>query len=168
MGRLINIKRAPIEIAQLLYNNKTLMSLITNINISDPESDHPIDWTTILAQKYISLCPPLEDGTITGERDISLIILLDRINMNGADSNMIVSGKIYINAEASHILDSNYNNMLLEIVDEICSTIDGVKLTSSGQIVINSINYIAYSTMRCGYGINFSFTDQDIQKVVEI
>ena len=163
MGRLINIKRAPIEIAQLLYNNKTLMSLITNTNI-----DNPIDWTTILAQKYISLCPPLEDGTITGERDLSLIILLDRINMNGADSNMIVSGKIYINAEASRILDSNYNNLLLEIVDEICNTIDGVKLTASGQIAINSINYISYSTMRCGYSINFSFTDQDTQKIVEI
>lgn len=163
MGRLINIKRAPIEIAQLLYNNKTLMSLITNTNI-----DNPIDWTTIVAQKYISLCPPLEDGTITGERDLSLIILLDRINMNGADSNMIVSGKIYINAEASRILDSNYNNLLLEIVDEICNTIDGVKLTASGQISVNSINYISYSTMRCGYSINFSFTDQDTQKIVEI
>lgn len=163
MGRLINIKRAPIEIAQLLYNNKTLISLITNTNI-----DNPIDWTTILAQKYISLCPPLEDGTITGERDLSLIILLDRINMNGADSNMIVSGKIYINAEASRILDSNYNNLLLDIVDEICNTIDGVKLTASGQIAINSINYISYSTMRCGYSINFSFTDQDTQKIVEI
>lgn len=163
MGKLINIKRAPIEIAQLLYNNKTLMSLITNTNI-----DNPIDWTTIVAQKYISLCPPLEDGTITGERDLSLIILLDRINMNGADSNMIVSGKIYINAEASRILDSNYNNLLLEIVDEICNTIDGVKLTASGQIAINSINYISYSTMRCGYSINFSFTDQDTQKIVEI
>lgn len=163
MGKLINIKRAPIEIAQLLYNNKKLMSLITNTNI-----DNPIDWTTIVAQKYISLCPPLEDGTITGERDLSLIILLDRINMNGADSNMIVSGKIYINAEASRILDSNYNNLLLEIVDEICNTIDGVKLTASGQISINSINYISYSTMRCGYSINFSFTDQDTQKIVEI
>ena len=163
MGRLINIKRAPIEIAQLLYNNKTLMSLITNTDIANP-----IDWTTIVAQKYISLCPPLEDGTITGERDLSLIILLDRINMNGADSNMIVSGKIYINAEASRILDSNYNNLLLEIVDEICNTIDGVKLTASGQIAINSINYISYSTMRCGYSINFSFTDQDTQKIVEI
>lgn len=163
MGKLINIKRAPIEIAQLLYNNKKLMSLITNTNI-----DNPIDWTTIVAQKYISLCPPLEDGTITGERDLSLIILLDRINMNGADSNMIVSGKIYINAEASRILDSNYNNLLLEIVDEICNTIDGVKLTASGQIAINSINYISYSTMRCGYSINFSFTDQDTQKIVEI
>ena len=163
MGKLINIKRAPIEIAQLLYNNKTLMSLITNTNI-----DNSIDWTTILAQKYISLCPPLEDGTITGERDLSLIILLDRINMNGADSNMIVSGKIYINAEASRILDSNYNNLLLDIVDEICNTIDGVKLTASGQIAINSINYISYSTMRCGYSINFSFTDQDTQKIVEI
>lgn len=163
MGKLINIKRAPIEIAQLLYNNKTLMSLITNTNI-----DNPIDWTTIVAQKYISLCPPLEDGTITGERDLSLIILLDRINMNGADSNMIVSGKIYINAEASRILDSKYNNLLLEIVDEICNTIDGVKLTASGQIAINSINYISYSTMRCGYSINFSFTDQDTQKIVEI
>ena len=163
MGRLINIKRAPIEIAQLLYNNKKLISLITNTNI-----DNPIDWTTMVAQKYISLCPPLEDGTITGERDLSLIILLDRINMNGADSNMIVSGKIYINAEASRILDSNYNNLLLEIVDEICNTIDGVKLTASGQISINSINYISYSTMRCGYSINFSFTDQDTQKIVEI
>lgn len=163
MGKLINIKRAPVEIAQLLYNNKTLMSLITNTNI-----DNPIDWTTIVAQKYISLCPPLEDGTITGERDLSLIILLDRINMNGADSNMIVSGKIYINAEASRILDSNYNNLLLEIVDEICNTINGVKLTASGQISINSINYISYSTMRCGYSINFSFTDQDTQKIVEI
>lgn len=163
MGRLINIKRAPIEIAQLLYNNKKLMSLITNTNI-----DNPINWTTIVAQKYISLCPPLEDGTITGERDLSLIILLDRINMNGADSNMIVSGKIYINAEANRILDSNYNNLLLEIVDEICNTIDGVKLTASGQISINSINYISYSTMRCGYSINFSFTDQDTQKIVEI
>ena len=163
MGKLINIKRAPIEIAQLLYNNKTLMSLITNTNI-----DNPIDWNTIVAQKYISLCPPLEDGTITGERDLSLIILLDRINMNGADSNMIVSGKIYINAEASRILDSNYNNLLLEIVDEICNTIDGVKLTASGQISVNSINYISYSTMRCGYSINFSFTDQDTQKIGEI
>lgn len=163
MGKLINIKRAPIEIAQLLYNNKTLISLITNTN-----GDDSIDWTTIVAQKYISLCPPLEDGTITGERDLSLIILLDRINMNGADSNMIVSGKIYINAEASRILDSNYNNLLLEIVDEICNTIDGVKLTASGQIAINSINYISYSTMRCGYSINFSFTDQDTQKIVEI
>ena len=163
MGKLINIKRAPIEIAQLLYNNKTLMSLITNTDIANP-----IDWTTIVAQKYISLCPPLEDGTITGERDLSLIILLDRINMNGADSNMIVSGKIYINAEASRILDSNYNNLLLEIVDEICNTIDGVKLTASGQISVNSINYISYSTMRCGYSINFSFTDQDTQKIVEI
>lgn len=163
MGKLINIKRAPIEIAQLLYNNKKLISLITNTNI-----DNPIDWTTIVAQKYISLCPPLEDGTIIGERDLSLIILLDRINMNGADSNMIVSGKIYINAEASRILDSNYNNLLLEIVDEICNTIDGVKLTASGQIAINSINYVSYSTMRCGYSINFSFTDQDTQKIVEI
>lgn len=163
MGKLINIKRAPIEIAQLLYNNKTLMSLITNTDIANP-----IDWTTVVAQKYISLCPPLEDGTITGERDLSLIILLDRINMNGADSNMIVSGKIYINAEASRILDSHYNNLLLEIVDEICNTIDGVKLTASGQIAINSINYVSYSTMRCGYSINFSFTDQDTQKIVEI
>lgn len=163
MGKLINIKRAPIEIAQLLYNNKTLMSLITNTDIANP-----IDWTTVVTQKYISLCPPLEDGTITGERDLSLIILLDRINMNGADSNMIVSGKIYINAEASRILDSHYNNLLLEIVDEICNTIDGVKLTASGQIAINSINYVSYSTMRCGYSINFSFTDQDTQKIVEI
>ena len=100
MNKLINIKKAPAEIAQLLYQNTHLMSLITS-------EKNSLDWNTIIANKYISLCPPLEDGTITNNRNISLIILLERINMNGQDSNIIVSGKIYINAEMNYLLDNN-------------------------------------------------------------
>ena len=142
MNKLINIKKAPAEIAQLLYQNTHLMSLITSEKSS-------LDWNTIIANKYISLCPPLEDGTITNNRNISLIILLERINMNGQDSNIIVSGKIYVNAEMNYLLDNNYNNILLEIVNE----------------VVNSINFITYTPTRCGYSINFSFTDQNLQQV---
>ena len=158
MNKLINIKKAPAEIAQLLYQNTHLMSLITS-------EKNSLDWNTIIANKYISLCPPLEDGTITNNRNISLIILLERINMNGQDSNIIVSGKIYVNAEMNYLLDNNYNNILLEIVNEICNSIDGVKLTSSGQVKVNSINFITYTPTRCGYSINFSFTDQNLQQV---
>ena len=158
MNKLTNIKKAPAEIAQLLYQNTHLMSLITSEKSS-------LDWNTIIANKYISLCPPLEDGTITNNRNISLIILLERINMNGQDSNIIVSGKIYVNAEMNYLLDNNYNNILLEIVNEICNSIDGVKLTSSGQVNVNSINFITYTSTRCGYSINFSFTDQNLQQV---
>ena len=100
MNKLINIKKAPAEIAQLLYQNTHLMSLITSEKSS-------LDWNTIIANKYISLCPPLEDGTITNNRNISLIILLERINMNGQDSNIIVNGKIYVNAEMNYLLDNN-------------------------------------------------------------
>lgn len=158
MNKLINIKKAPAEIAQLLYQNTHLMSLITSEKSS-------LDWNTIIENKYISLCPPLEDGTITNNRNISLIILLERINMNGQDSNIIVSGKIYVNAEMNYLLDNNYNNILLEIVNEVCNSIDGVKLTSSGQVSVNSINFITYTPTRCGYSINFSFTDQNLQQV---
>ena len=62
----------------------------------------------------------------------------------------------------SYVFD---NNILLEIVNEICNSIDGVKLTSSGQVNVNSINFITYTPTRCGYSINFSFTDQNLQQV---
>lgn len=163
MSNLRNIKKAPFEIGRLLAANKTLCGYM--LDDSDTPAPTEITFENLLNEKYVTIYPPVDEGHMDNyDRNTYLVILLDSINPNGMDENTLVNGTIYVVTDIEHILLTGNRNRLLEMVDEVYRTLNNVKLTSAGQIVVGNIYHTMITPFKAGYRINFSFSDQQYVK----
>lgn len=163
MKNLRNIKKVPFEIAQLLANNPDFCALL--VDDSDTPTACTMSLTELLNQHYLVIYPPTNDGSINNfNRNTYAIILLDSIDTNSDNYNINVTGYIYITTDNAHVLLSNNRNRLLEMADIVLQTLNGVKLTSAGELQIGRINYVMIDTFKSGYRIGFTITDQQTER----
>ena len=163
MKNLRNIKKAPFEIAQILANNKTFCALL--VDDSNTPTDCSMSLTELLNNHYITIYPPVNDGSIIDfNRNTYAIILLDSIDTNSTNNNISVTGYIYITTDNAHVLLSENRNRLLELADVVLQVLNGVKLTSAGELQIGRINYVMLDTFKSGYRISFTITDQQAER----
>ena len=162
---LRNIKKAALEIGQLLASNNTLCSLLYNdtpdaLNITN----RIYSLNEMLNDKYITVYPPVETTIKESTRNSFLVILLDSINLMVPDDNARASFTIYVTTDSDHILLNDNKNRLLEMCDQVLTSLDRVKLSSAGAISISSISHVMLSEFRAGYRIALSITDQTSRK----
>lgn len=163
--KLKNLKHTPIEIAQVLASNQKIVSLLYNDSefaLTTPVPTIPIG--ELINNDYIGFYPATESGIKNIERNSFIIINLEDFSLQATDNNTTASGAIYITTDKSHCLLAENKLRLLELADEIDSTLDGQKLSSAGQIRLTSVNYVVFSDFRSGYRINFRINDQQHRK----
>ena len=164
--KLKNLKNAPIEIASTLASNETIVRLIY-----DDEPSVLLNKKTIsllieelINQNYIGFYPATETGINSIDRNTFIIINLEDFNLQNTDSNTGCTGAIYITTDKAHCLLSNNKLRLLELIDEIETTLENKKLSAAGKIQLTSVNYVVFSVFWCGYRINFRISDQSNRK----
>ena len=164
--KLRNLKKAPMEIASLLANNENIVRLIYDDEPSVLINKKKINKSTseLISSNYIGFYPAVESGINTIDRNTFIIINLEDFNLYSADVNTTVTGAIYITTDKAHSLLVDNKIRLLELADEIDSTLNNEKISSAGKIQITSINYVVFSDFRSGYRINFRINDQSTRK----
>lgn len=164
--KLKNLKKTPIEIASLLAANKTIVQLIYDDEptvLINPQNIK-MGVQELIESNYIGFYPATETGIKDVDRNTFIIINLEDFSLLNADSNTSASGAIYITTDKAHCLLDNNRLRLLELADEIETTLEGQKLSSAGKITLSSINYVVFSDFRSGYRINFRLNDQLTRK----
>ena len=164
--KLKNLKNAPIEIASTLASNEIIVRLIYDDEPSVLLNPKTISLSTeeLINQNYIGFYPATETGINSIDRNTFIIINLEDFNLQNTDSNTGCTGAIYITTDKAHCLLSNNKLRLLELVDEIETTLENKKLSAAGKIQLTSVNYVVFSDFRCGYRINFRIYDQSNRK----
>ena len=164
--KLKNLKNAPIEIASTLASNETIIRLIYDDEPSVLLNPKTISLSTeeLINQNYIGFYPATETGINSIDRNTFIIINLEDFNLQNTDSNTGCTGAIYITTDKAHCLLSNNKLRLLELIDEIETTLENKKLSAAGKIQLTSVNYVVFSDFRCGYRINFRIYDQSNRK----
>lgn len=160
--KLKNIKKVPFEIATILAANQKIIRLIYNDNPSVLTDQQDILLTTqqLISLNYIGFYPATETGIKDIDKNTFIIINMEDISLDNISAN----GSIYITTDKAHCLLENNTLRMLELADEIESTLENQKLSSAGQIHLTSINYVVFSDFRSGYRINFRLNDQQNRK----
>ena len=165
MTTLKNIKKAPLEMGQLLANNNKLCNLLyLDIPSALEETSISHSLNDLINDHYITIYPPVETAIKDNTRNSFLIILLDNVNLQVADNNTRANFVVYVTTDVDHILLNNNKNRLLEMCDEVIKTLNGVKLSSAGIVQVSSIAHVMLSEFRAGYRISLSLTDQASRK----
>lgn len=164
--KLRNIKQIPFEIAHEIARNNRIVRLLY---IDQPSAlqilnEISLTSTELIEQNYIGFYPATEVGINQIDRNTFIIINLEDISLHTVDNNISASGCIYITTDKAHCLLNENKLRLLELLDEIDTTLDGKKLLSAGKITLTSMNYVVFSDFRCGYRINFRINDQSNRK----
>ena len=164
--KLKNLKNAPIEIASILASNGTIVRLIYDDEPSVLLNKKTISLSIeeLINQNYIGFYPATETGINSIDRNTFIIINLEDFNLQNTDGNTGCTGAIYITTDKAHCLLSNNKLRLLELVDEIETTLENKKLSAAGKIQLTSVNYVVFSDFRCGYRINFRISDHSNRK----
>jgi hypothetical protein len=163
--KLRNLKEIPFQIASELAKNAKILSLIYNDSSAVLNEDAPsIDVNTLIEKKYIGFYPATESGIKDVDKNTFIIINLEDFNLQNTDYNVSTSGAIYITTDKAHCLLDGGKLRLLELVDEIESTLEGFKFLAAGKVSLTSANYVVFSDFRCGYRINFRISDQTARK----
>ena len=161
MSKLVNVKKARLEIASLLGQDKTLLSLLLNDKPS-ALTDEVVQGTKVMglneliSKNYICFSTPLESAMKDISRNTFLVILVDSMTFAQSDG-VRASFVLYFTTDNAHILMDG--NRLLEGCDRIAEVLQDRKLSSAGQIKITSMQYVNFSTYRQGYAIYLSITD---------
>lgn len=164
--KLKNFKKCPMEIANILASNDTIVRLLYDDEPSVLVNRKSLNLSMqeLIEQNYIGFYPATESGITNIERNTFVIINIEDFSLHDTDGNHRASGAIYITTDKAHCLLSNNKLRLLELVDEVDTALDGQKLSSAGKISITSVNYVVFSDFRCGYRINFRLHDQSNRK----
>jgi hypothetical protein len=167
MKPLVNIKKAPLETAQILANNKTLVKLLT---ISTPDvlkatEENIYNLNELIQNQYINFYAPTEYGIKNFDRAAQISIFVDQITPRPTDSNMYSHLVVYFGTKTDNILLEDNKNRLLEAIDCIIQSLDGQKISASGQLECNSCSYMFFDDFHAGYRVSFTFTDQQNRKV---
>ena len=167
MVKLINIKKAPIEIATILAQDDIIKKLLI---IDDPEAlERPVPDKTLndlLQEHYISMEPPVENRIEEYSRNTFISILVDTI-MPAAEDNTRANFVIYASTNMDHILLKDNKNRLLELCDRIVQLLQNKKISTAGQINFNSMSHLMLSEFHTAYRLSLSSTDQQ-KKVGDI
>lgn len=158
MKRLNKLKKAPIEMTQLLADSEQLQRLLC-IDVVDIEKEefHKMTYQDIMEKRYISFAPTddaIKNITDSLGRNTFLIIVPTFFSKNGE-----LSGLIYIGTNHNHQMVSNNRFRLIELVDEIIKCLDNKKVSSAGTIHIENASSVVYSQFTFGYKIEFNIHD---------
>jgi hypothetical protein len=161
MIHFTNIRRAPVEIGQILAKNKQLVGYLCD----DSQDPQPIQgtYTELANSHYINFYPPTETAIKDVDRNAFCVILLDAITQID-DDNTRASIAVYGVVDINHINLTGNRSRALEIVDEIVRSLDGVKLTCAGAMQVGSISYLVIDTNHIGYRISVTVTDQSEER----
>lgn len=166
MQPLINIKKAPLEVATILAENETLIKLLYN---SSPNTlNEAIELPNVndlIEGKYINFYAPTEYGIEKFDRTAFISIFIDNIYYNYSDKNANTNLTLYFCTKTDNILLANNKNRLLEAVDNIWGTLYLRKLSAAGEIIVNNISYVFLDDFHVGYRMSLSITDQQNRKV---
>lgn len=163
MNSLRNIKKIPLEVGKLLANNKKFCGFL----VDDSKSPQSIQmsYEDLLNQHYIVIYPPNDDGEMKEyTRNTYAAILIDTIDMDDIDNNARVTGHIFLTTTRDHIVLSENRNRLLELCDEVVSTLNDVKITSASKIYISSIVFLMMDVEKPCYRISFELSDQQVER----
>lgn len=160
MNKLKNIFKVPFEIADILSKSKTIQKLVYNDSPFALEEDLNIDSNILLDENYIQIGMPSESGIENYNHNTMVNINIDNISI-ASDS---VSGFILISTADQTLPLNNNKRRLWEISAEIEKLLNYKKLSTAGEINIDSISFVTLSTFRGGYAIHFSFVDQQSRK----
>ena len=163
--KLKTLKKTPFQIAQLIASNPTVVNLIYNDSPSVLTDENVVvDFNSLVTDGYINFYPATDAGIRDMQRNTFIIINLEDFNLNSTDSNTTATGAIYITTDKAHSLLDNNKLRLLELADEIETTLADQKLASAGQIKMMSMTYVVFSEFRSGYRISFRLADQQTRK----
>lgn len=168
MKSLKNIKKSVMEIAQLLAQKDEIVKLLYNDQataLNDPKPG--VDLNTLIKEHYICICAPVESGIKDSWKNTFLTVLLDTGFFGRQDDNADITLKIYVSTDEQHLQLVDNRNRLFELMDNVISTLDGVKLSSAGKINVGSFSHTMLSEFRFAYVITITFSDQ-VSKKVEI
>ena len=183
MGRLLNIKKVPFEIAAILAKDVKLKKLLlddkpdalTASNVSYQivlPNGETRDYTAqdLIDEKYIWVHDPILEYAIKKfERHTVVIISLESINPYSVNDNILGTGAIFvITSSDTTILEGN-KFRALEMADQIDILLNNKKLSSAGILTISSFDEVIYNEFSTGYRINFSIADQiNIENIEEV
>lgn len=174
MGRLLNIKKVPFEIAAILAKDVKLKKLLlddkpdalTASNVSYqiilPDGTTR-DYTAqdLIDEKYIWVHDPILEYAIKKfERHSVIIISLESINPYSVNDNILGTGAIFVITSSDTTLLEGNKFRALEMADQIDVLLNNKKLSSAGILTISSFDEVIYNEFSTGYRINFSIADQ--------
>ena len=163
--KLKTLKKTPLQIAQLIASNPIIINLIYNDSSSALTDENiVVDFNSLVTDGYINFYPATDAGIRDIQRNTFIVINLEDFNLNATDSNTTATGAIYITTDKAHSLLDNNKLRLLELADEIETTLADQKLASAGQIKMMSMTYVVFSEFRSGYRISFRLADQQTRK----
>ena len=163
--KLKTLKKTPFQIAQLIASNPTVVNLIYNDSPSVLTDENVVvEFNSLVTDGYINFYPATDAGIRDIQRNTFIVINLEDFNLNSTDSNTTATGAIYITTDKAHSLLDNNKLRLLELADEIETTLADQKLASAGQIKMMSMTYVVFSEFRSGYRISFRLADQQTRK----
>ena len=167
MINLINIKKAPLEIATVIAQDDLVKKLLVIDNkdaMSEPVPDKNIN--DLLQEHYISMEPPVENRIEEYDRNTFVSILVDTI-MPASEGNIRANFVLYASTNMDHIMLDDNKNRLLELCDKIIKLLQDKKLSSAGQLTFSSMSHIMLSEFHTAYRMMFTITDQQ-KKVGDI
>ena len=163
--KLKTLKKTPFQIAQLIASNPTVVNLIYNDSPSVLTDENVVvEFNSLVTDGYINFYPATDAGIRDIQRNTFIVINLEDFNLNSTDSNTTATGAIYITTDKAHSLLDNNKLRLLELADEIETTLADQKLASAGQIKMMNMTYVVFSEFRSGYRISFRLADQQSRK----
>lgn len=162
MKTLATIKKAPYEIGALLAQNKIFCGLLVDDN-NDPQPIQ-VDYTTLLNEQYIRLTPPVYNGVKNHDRNTYCVLNLQSIDMDKDGENIGVSAYVFLVTNHDHSILADKTSRLLQLLDELYKTLDGAKISTSGEIKVTSANYTTIDDFTMSYRVSLSFSDQQIRK----
>ena len=160
MKSLINIKKAPLEIAKLLADD-TIIKQLVYIDTNNPFTGDvsEVDMNKMLTEHYISFDPPVENRIEEYQRNTFISILIDSVSLYGSEDNIPTTLVIYVSTNADHLIITDNKNRLLELADRVIKILDGKKLSASGSLYINSLQHVMLSEFHSGYRIACRISD---------
>jgi len=157
-NKILIIEKTLFEMGQVLSQNQNLQKLLVLDKNDMSESFTPLTFQQLLDQEYISLAPRIESGLKNKDRNTFLVIHLNDMNLSTDETR--ASGYIFVGTDYAHVILKNNKNRLLQLINEVTNSLDGIKLSAAGEIGITYASAVTYSESHFGYRISFNFNNQ--------
>lgn len=162
MKNLISIRNSLRDIALILAQDVRIQKLLLVDQYDvDAETFEPLTLEEMLKQKYICLTPQNENAIKDLGRNTFIIVTLQDIAVNGNEDNMTIMSRIFVITDIDHAMIKNYQDRTLLLADYILQDLNGVKLSSAGEIKVTYITRVAYNEFLSGYQLTLRYTDQE-------
>lgn len=163
-GILKNINKIPLEIVDLLSQDREVLNLLYNDSPDVLEQiEQEVDVKKLFDEEYIQLFSPLATEINHYKTNTTLSVLIDEINF--FDVNIGATVRIYVSCSNDLIKLSNNRNRLLSLVDKISTSLQNAKFSCASMVKLDSIDYVIVNENRSGYRINLFINDQQSKQV---